>query len=194
MTLIALLIALTFSLPDSTFTNLTEIVFDVGVAGQVMEFGVDFQGLLNFIPDVSIGPLETFSFSIHDVIADINRRYNRCKDNHTLSGCSSFDPVIGQFLDGSSWATLADFLQPIIGLDLSTDFALLPIDTAQIDTWLSPDIFNQQFSVNMPQYVANSFTVSPLRISSQGVSEPSILLLIGSGLVGMGFSRRRFRK
>lgn len=58
----------TFMLPSSRFSNLTELAIDFGVDLTLLDFGIDFQGILGLIPDINPDPLLEESYTVTKIL------------------------------------------------------------------------------------------------------------------------------
>lgn len=61
-----------FSLPDTLFSNLTELMIDLGLDVTLLDFGLDFTGILGLIPGIDPDPLFHEDLTLNEILTAMN--------------------------------------------------------------------------------------------------------------------------
>ncbi|MCU7870209.1 MAG: PEP-CTERM sorting domain-containing protein [Candidatus Thiodiazotropha sp. (ex Lucinoma borealis)] len=61
-----------YSLPDTLFSNLTELMIDLGIDVTMLDFGLDFTGILGLIPSIDPDPLFHEDLTLNEILTVMN--------------------------------------------------------------------------------------------------------------------------
>ncbi len=61
-----------YSLPATRFSNLTELMIDLGIDVTALDFGLDFSGILGLIPDIDPDPLFHEDLTLSEILTAMN--------------------------------------------------------------------------------------------------------------------------
>ncbi|MCU7852845.1 MAG: PEP-CTERM sorting domain-containing protein, partial [Candidatus Thiodiazotropha sp. (ex Monitilora ramsayi)] len=61
-----------FSLPNTLFSNLTELMIDLGLDVTLLDFGLDFTGILGLIPGIDPDPLFHEDLTLNEILTAMN--------------------------------------------------------------------------------------------------------------------------
>ena len=98
-----------FSLPDTLFSNLTELMIDLGLDVTLLDFGLDFTGILGLIPGIDPDPLFHEDLTLNEILTAMNIPTGWMNpDIFNQQFAFNFDPIelgpiqLAPYLDGDS--------------------------------------------------------------------------------------------
>lgn len=178
--LISMLAGVVFSFSAGVAHASVMLSFEPTISGLQLDVGVRISGLGNGAPP-SLGAYD-LDVSFDDVILD-------------FAGLTFGDPVLGNQLDFSVFGSIADFSEdsdPNIGLVDFFEISLEPpgvLDSSQADSFI---VATLTFDGTDPSSLSFASVVLSDSVGNRiAVPEPATLALIGLGLAGIRYQRRK---